>query len=299
MPGSIANLSSAATVAASAFDMAITAPKALLDLVDINFLNGCMGQQTHGPPASVTSRIKFSEPFGSTTTHEPVRQGKEFDEGYQSRHGSANKGNSVPLRGRVLSLGDFIDTDAVSLLSLVRVYLLTRQIIPSAFLAGNTTNETLGPHCMEYFMPEFRAQVASGQNVVVAGEGFGCGSSRDVAVNALLGAGVQCVVAKSFSFIYARNQPNLGLLGIVLTDTQFYELAVDGAEIAVDLSERHILCGGKTFPFQLSEVEESLIEAGGLTEAFKKFGKDVFNVLCTPRRIGGPATVTDIEAIKV
>ncbi|KAL2415485.1 hypothetical protein ABEF95_004682 [Exophiala dermatitidis] len=59
-----------------------------------------------------------------------------------------------------------------------------RKIIPSAFIAGNTSNDSLGAHCMEYFMPEFRSLVKSGHNIIVAGDSFGCGSSRNVAVNA-------------------------------------------------------------------------------------------------------------------
>jgi len=47
--------------------------------------------------------------------------------------------------------------------------------------------ETLGEHCLEYTHPEFRGRVKEGFNIVVAGEAFGCGSSRDVAVSALLG----------------------------------------------------------------------------------------------------------------
>lgn len=148
-------------------------------------------------------------------------------------------------------------------------------------------------------MPSFRDQVAAGQTVVVAGHGFGCGSSRDVAVNALLGAGVQCVIARSFSFIYARNQPNIGLLGITMEDEEFYRLAQDGVAISVDMGRYEIHCGGRTFPFQLSDMERALIEAGGLTEAFKSFGKQVFDVLCKPkaRRAGSGPKVTDIEAL--
>ena len=49
------------------------------------------------------------------------------------------------------------------------------------------TNEAFGEHCMEFFMPEFRQQVKEGANIVVAGDAFGCGSSRETAVTSLLG----------------------------------------------------------------------------------------------------------------
>ena len=61
-------------------------------------------------------------------------------------------------------------------------------------------------------------QVREGFDIIVAGSGFGSGSSREEAVRAILGAGVQCVIARSYAFIYGRNQSNMGLLGIVIND---------------------------------------------------------------------------------
>lgn len=152
---------------------------------------------------------------------------------------------------------------------------------------------------MEFFMPEFRQLVREGCNVVVAGRAFGCGSSRESAVNALLGIGVKCVIARSFSFIYARNQPNLGLLGITLDNEEFWQTAQQGEEITVDTENCHVRCGGKEFSFQLSEMEKQLISAGGLTTAFKRYGTKVFDVMCRPKRMPphSMAKVTDIESV--
>lgn len=148
-------------------------------------------------------------------------------------------------------------------------------------------------------MPEFRSRVQSGEDIIVAGDGFGCGSSRDVAVNALLGAGVKCVIAKSFAFIYARNQPNIGLLGIVIADDKFHTLVkeTEKAEITIDVGRGVVSVAGEEFPFQLSEMEKSLIAAGGLTEAFKKFGKGVFDTLCR-QKVPTKGSITDIEAVE-
>ncbi|PMD31735.1 aconitase [Hyaloscypha variabilis F] len=88
------------------------------------------------------------------------------------------------IRGKIQKLGDFIDTDA----------------------------------------PEFSSRASAGYNVVIAGRVFGCGSSREGAVSALVGFGIQYIITKSFTFIYAHNAPNLGLLGIVIEDEEFYEL---------------------------------------------------------------------------
>jgi 3-isopropylmalate dehydratase small subunit len=104
-----------------------------------------------------------------------------------------------------------------------------------------------------------------------------------------LGCGIQAVIAKSFAFIYGRNAPNLGLLGIVILDEGFYEKAKDGAEVEVDLGQgvvRLFSDGGEVegeWPFEMSDMEKELIEIGGLTSAFRRFGKGLFDVLTTPK----------------
>lgn len=113
----------------------------------------------------------------------------------------------------------------------------------------------------------------------MAGTAFGCGSSRENAVSALKGCGIICVIAKSFAFIYGRNQPNLGLLGITITDESFYKKAVDGAEIQVGLGGRKVLVGDEEWHFELSAMEIKLIETGGITGAFRRFGKRLFEVM--------------------
>jgi 3-isopropylmalate dehydratase small subunit len=151
---------------------------------------------------------------------------------------------------------------------------------------------------MEFFMPEFRQLVHDGHDILVSGRAFGCGSSRDVAVNALLGVGVKCVIAESFSFIYARNQPNIGLLGIVIKDKSFFQVAEQGEQISVDLVTNTVMCAGRSWTFQLSEMEKQLISVGGLTEAFRKFGKQLFDVMCrTVRPTLYHLTVVDMESL--
>lgn len=144
------------------------------------------------------------------------------------------------------------------------------------------TNEEFGSHCLKHTHPKFRQRVKDGYNVVVAGNAFGCGSSRENAVSALLGAGVICVIAKSFAFIYGRNQPNLGLLGITITDPKFYEAARDEADIDINLAARKVRVGDEEWGFVLSQMEKELIKAGGITQAFEKFERRLFQVMCTP-----------------
>lgn len=90
---------------------------------------------------------------------------------------------------------------------------------------------------------------------------------------------MQCVIAKSFSYIYARNQPSLGLLGITIMDPEFYTMASDGADIVVNVSACDVEVNGKKFPFVLSKMERELIAAGGISAAFRTFGKSLFNAM--------------------
>ena len=243
--------------------MRITDPRPLLEAISLEHLEYCLGYQpfnTSHPEAD--SKLSYNEPFGI----EAQDMVASLDSATQESLEPAAKVATSPrtanvVQGKALVLGDSIDTDA---------------IIPSKFLKGSEDDKELGSHCMEFLMPEFRQIVKDGLNIIVAGDNFGCGSSRDVAVNALLGAGVKCVIARSFAFIYARNQPNIGLLGITLQDVDFFATAQQGSEISIDLENSEVQCGGKAFSFQLSEMEKQLIAAGGLTEAFKKFGTEVF-----------------------
>lgn len=88
---------------------------------------------------------------------------------------------------------------------------------------------------------------------------------------ALLGCGIACVMARSFAFIYSRNQPSLGLVGIVITHPSFYELAVDDAEVSIDLEANKLQVKGREFGFDFSEMEKKLFDLGGITQAFHKY----------------------------
>lgn len=98
------------------------------------------------------------------------------------------------IRGRAWIFPDHVDTDV---------------IIPVRYCA-TTRREDLGPHAMEGLDPGFAAKIAKG-DIIVAGANFGCGSSRENAPLALLGAGVGAVVAQSFGRIFFRNAINVGL----------------------------------------------------------------------------------------
>lgn len=96
----------------------------------------------------------------------------------------------------------------------------------------------------------------------------------------MIGLGVQCVIAKSFAFIYGRNQPTLGLLGITIQDESFYESAMDNFEITIDVYGREIAIEERKWKFELDNLEIKMLQNKGLAEAYKRFGKGVFDSLC-------------------
>ncbi|MBU2617622.1 MAG: 3-isopropylmalate dehydratase small subunit, partial [Euryarchaeota archaeon] len=98
------------------------------------------------------------------------------------------------MMGNVWKFGDDVNTDA---------------IIPGRYLTINDPKE-LAKHVFEGVLPEFAQQVQPG-DIIVAGRNFGCGSSREHAPLALKGAGISCIIAKSFARIFFRNAINVGL----------------------------------------------------------------------------------------
>ncbi|KAJ2610927.1 hypothetical protein H4S08_003401 [Coemansia sp. RSA 1365] len=257
-PGSIANLASAATVAASSFGMKVTNPRELLDLIDHERYRKMLDVWLDkGGYVSVSE----PNPKLEQTRDETISSRNTDSVGASSADASGQPADTSNLiTGKVQRFGDNIDTDA---------------IIPAQFMPG-VSDKDLGTHAFQYFRAEFRDKVAQGFDIVVGGIGFGSGSSREEAPRALNGAGVKAVIAKSYAFIYSRNQPNMALLGIVLKDDKFYELAQEGAEVSIDLPNRKIYCGGHSFTFNLSTMEERLILGGGVTEMYKKYGNLLF-----------------------
>ena len=83
-------------------------------------------------------------------------------------------------------------------------------IIAARYLNTSDENE-LAKHIMEDADPKFFSKISRG-DIIVAGENFGCGSSREHAPMALKAAGISCVIAKSFARIFYRNSFNMGLL---------------------------------------------------------------------------------------
>ncbi len=152
------------------------------------------------------------------------------------------------LKGCAWKFGDNVDTD---------------QIIPAPYL-NQTDVKALGEHCMEGLDPDFARSVAPG-DIIVAGENFGCGSSRAHAPRSMLGAGVGAVVAVNFARIFYRNAVNTGLP--ILESEEAAAAIKTGDRLALDLEKGLIKnetarTEYRSEPFP--EFMRNIIAAGGL-----------------------------------
>jgi len=179
----------------------------------------------------------------------------------EARRADRTARQSGSIKGRVQRFGDNIDTDA---------------IIPGEFCHLTSLGD-LGAKAFHYVRPEFARQAREGATVVVAGEAWGSGSSREQAVLALKGAGIQGIVAKSYAFIHKRNLVNEALPFLVVHDAAFYEAAQEGAEIELDLKRGRIRVGGREFAAEEpSRIIQALAGEGGIVPAIQHHGTAVF-----------------------
>lgn len=149
--------------------------------------------------------------------------------------------------------GDNIDTDV---------------IIAARYL--NTSEPALlAKHVMEDADPSFSSKVGKG-DIIVAGENFGCGSSREHAPIAIKAAGVDIVIAKSFARIFYRNAFNTGLLILECKDTDKIDEG-DKLEVSLDNGSIKNLSKNEEYKFEaMPEFMQELVKAGGLINYAKK-----------------------------
>lgn len=146
---------------------------------------------------------------------------------------------------RVWKLGADIDTDALA---------------PGAYMKLGV--EGIAPHCLESVRPEFAAGVQAG-DVIVAGPGFGIGSSREQAAGVLRHLGVAAVIAPSYSGLFFRNAFNLGLL--LLTCPQAGRVAED-ERVTLDLEHLAVIrANGQRLACEpVPDFLLAMVRAGGL-----------------------------------
>jgi 3-isopropylmalate/(R)-2-methylmalate dehydratase small subunit len=154
----------------------------------------------------------------------------------------------MKLTGNVWKYGDNIDTDA---------------IIPARYL-NMSLPEELAAHCMEDIDLSFVSKVQKG-DIIVGGDNFGCGSSREHAPLAIKGAGISCVIANSFARIFYRNAINIGLP--ILECPEAVAEAEQGDELTVDLSAGTITNARTNKTYRTSPLPGfvmQIVAAGGL-----------------------------------
>ncbi len=150
-----------------------------------------------------------------------------------------------------------------------RDHINTDEIIPARYLNTDDKNE-LAKHAMEDLDPEFVRKVRPG-DFVVAGENFGCGSSREHAVWALQWAGVGAVLAESFARIFFRNAVNTGFPAIECKGIS--QKVREGDELEVDLEGGIVrnLTRGEEYRFvPFPEFALEIMRAGGLLEYLER-----------------------------
>lgn len=153
--------------------------------------------------------------------------------------------------GRVWVMGDDIDTDI---------------IMPTEYLVFKTIGE-MKPYAFSPLRPELAAQIQPG-DIIVAGNNFGCGSSREQAPEVVKALGIKCVIAKSFARIFFRNAINNGLL--LIENADLADDMKEGDEITVTVNEK-IEYNGKDYPIvSLPDNLVEIIDAGGLVKAMRK-----------------------------
>ena len=158
------------------------------------------------------------------------------------------------MMSKVWMFGDDVSTDL---------------IIPGRYLIDRAP-EKLAKHAMEGADSDFADNVEDG-DVLVAGQNFGCGSSREHAPIALKAAGISGVIAESFARIFYRNAINQGIPLLILEDAS--EKFNAGDEIEVDWEKGKVenLTRGESYETaSLPPLLEDIVNSGGLMKYLKK-----------------------------
>ncbi len=159
------------------------------------------------------------------------------------------------IKGKAHAYGDDIDTDA---------------IIPGKY-TKTLDLQTFADHALEDLDPEFRNKVQKG-DILVAGNNFGCGSSREQAPLALKLSGVALVIGKYFARIFFRNAINIGLPVLEIPD---HDIST-GDELEIDLKAGKIVNITKNSSYtaaKMPNVMMDILGEGGLVNYLSKNGE--------------------------
>ncbi len=162
------------------------------------------------------------------------------------------------INGNVWKFGDDISTDL---------------IISGKYKFETLDMGKLSEHAMEGADPDFSEKVNRG-DVIVAGENFGCGSSREQAPLVLKELGIGAIISKFFARIFFRNAINVGIP--VIEHEKIPEITEEGDELKVDMEKGKVenVTKGETFDINpLPDFMLQMLEDGGLVEQYKKRDK--------------------------
>ena len=169
----------------------------------------------------------------------------------------------MKIVGRAWRFGDNISTD---------------DIIPGRFFHLRGNIKELARHTFEDLRPEFSKVVRPG-DIIVAGENFGIGSSREHAAIAPKYLGIKAVIVKSFARIHRANLINFGIMPLIFDNPEDYDKIEQGHKLKIDYSGvdsgkliLQNLTTGEEYPIHhdLSEKELEIIKVGGLLPWIKK-----------------------------
>ncbi len=163
----------------------------------------------------------------------------------------------MQVKGKSIKLSDNINTDF---------------IISGRYKFSITDIKELAKHIMEDIDPEFPKKIIPGASIIVAGQNFGMGSSREQAPLVIKESGIVAVVAKSFARIFYRNGFNVGLL-LVETDT---DKIAENDEVEIDLDKGRVLNITRNIELESGPVPkfmQELLKDGGVINYYKKFNR--------------------------
>lgn len=162
------------------------------------------------------------------------------------------------IEGNVWKFGDDVSTDS---------------IISGKYKFKTLDMGKLSQHAMEAIDPDFPKKVNTG-DIIVAGENFGCGSSREQAPLVLKELGIEAIISKFFARIFFRNAINVGIA--VIENKEIPEKTSEGDKLSVDMEKGIVenFNTGDSFKFDtLPDFLLQILEDGGLVEQYKKKGK--------------------------
>jgi len=163
----------------------------------------------------------------------------------------------MKIEGKAIKLGDSINTDC---------------IISGRYKFSITDIKELSKHIMEDIDPDFPNKIIPGQSIIVAGENFGMGSSREQAPLVIKESGIVAILAKTFARIFYRNGFNIGL-PLIETDTHNIN---ENDTLIIDMDKGRVMNLTKNIDFSIKPLPkfmQEILKAGGIFNYFKKTGR--------------------------